>query len=169
MTDTKQDVPTQAREALKEFTPPEFLKQYTRDDMNGFAEQLGVDESEHRTKSDLYNALVGAADLPDPTLRGNSEIDSPVARVWVIADQMWAEALANGEKPRRKDVVQRCQDEGVAYYTARTQYQAWYKATNGGESLVKDNHENIDLPRAVAELYEPVPVEEPAESEEAEA
>lgn len=54
-----------------------------------------------------------------------SLVDSPCRLVFEIASKMHAES--NG-KVRRKDVIQKCVDLGVAYYTARTQYQNWYTA-----------------------------------------
>lgn len=61
--------------------------------------------------------------------RGSSTVDGPVARVWEIAE--------NNRNARRKDVVQMAVNAGVAYYTARTQYQAWYTATKGGTAPVQ--------------------------------
>lgn len=48
-----------------------------------------------------------------------SSVDNPVQLVWEIADRMWGE--------RRKDIIAECVRQGVAYNTARTQYQAFYK------------------------------------------
>lgn len=48
-----------------------------------------------------------------------SKIDNPVKMVWEIADRMWGE--------RRKDIIAKCVEMGIAYNTARTQYQAFYK------------------------------------------
>lgn len=56
-----------------------------------------------------------------------SEIESPVKFVWDTATRMFAE----NPNTKRKDVLKACEDAGVAYYTARTQYQQWliaYKA-----------------------------------------
>jgi hypothetical protein len=39
--------------------------------------------------------------------------------VWEIADRMWGQ--------RRKDIIEECVRLGIAYNTARTQYQAFYK------------------------------------------
>lgn len=50
-----------------------------------------------------------------------STIKSPVKRVWHIADSM--------PKAARKDVIAECVAQGVASGTARTQYQAWFKAS----------------------------------------
>lgn len=50
-----------------------------------------------------------------------STIKSPVKRVWHIADEM--------PKASRKEVIAECVRQGVGYGTARTQYQAWFKAS----------------------------------------
>lgn len=49
-----------------------------------------------------------------------SDIESPCRRVWVIADSM--------EGARRKEVIEACVANGIAYNTARTQYQHWSKS-----------------------------------------
>lgn len=56
-----------------------------------------------------------------------STIKSPVKRVWHIADSM--------PKAARKDVIAECVAQGVASGTARTQYQAWFKASQECERM----------------------------------
>ena len=53
------------------------------------------------------------------SLPRESVIDNPVKMVWDIADRMWGQ--------RRKDIIEECVKQGIAYNTARTQYQAFYK------------------------------------------
>lgn len=53
------------------------------------------------------------------SLPRESVISNPVKMVWEIADRMWGE--------RRKDIIAECVRLGIAYNTARTQYQAFYK------------------------------------------
>lgn len=53
------------------------------------------------------------------SLPRESVIDNPVKMVWEIADRMWGQ--------RRKDIIEECVRLGIAYNTARTQYQAFYK------------------------------------------
>ena len=53
------------------------------------------------------------------SLPRESVIDNPVKMVWEIADRMWG--------GRRKDIIAECVRMGIAYNTARTQYQAFYK------------------------------------------
>lgn len=50
-----------------------------------------------------------------------STVERPCKLVWHIADEM---AAAN-PAVRRKDVLAACVARGVAFYTARTQYQQW--------------------------------------------
>lgn len=53
------------------------------------------------------------------SLPKESVISNPVKMVWDIADRMWGQ--------RRKDIIAECVRLGIAYNTARTQYQAFYK------------------------------------------
>lgn len=65
----------------------------------------------------IANATMGKGVAPQRL----SSVDKPVKRVWHIADSM---PMAS-----RKDVMAECVRQGVAYGTARTQYQAWFKAS----------------------------------------
>lgn len=146
---------TAVREELKSLSKDDFLKKYSRKDLNAIAGELGVEEpSKLGNKDEVFDAIVKAADLPDPTLRGNSTVEAPVAQVWAIADKMFADARkAKADKPRRKDVIEACMAAGIAFYTARTQYQLWYSHTSKGEKLIADG--NTDgLPKSVAHLGE---------------
>lgn len=138
------------REQLKNISEDEYIRANTRDVLNEKAGILGVeDPASLGTKKEVYDAMVASADLPDPSLRGKSTIDSPVATVWDIADQMITQARANGEEPaRRKDVLEAAQKMGVAFYTARTQYQAWFTATNRGTRVLAEIP-NSELPQAL--------------------
>lgn len=53
-----------------------------------------------------------------------SAVQSPCKMVWDIAASMLAENPAT----RRKDILAACEQRGIAYYTARTQYQLYTKA-----------------------------------------
>ena len=76
-----------------------------------------------------------------PSLRGKSVIEAPVDYVWEKADFMFADARAKGQPaPKRKDVVAACVADGVAPYTARTQYQLWHQHTQGGKKLMIDGN-----------------------------
>lgn len=51
-----------------------------------------------------------------------SSIERPTKKVWAIADTM--------PNASRKEVVAACLAQGIAYFTARTQYQLWYAMTH---------------------------------------
>lgn len=57
------------------------------------------------------------AATPVVKTRNASTVESPVKRVWAIADSM--------PDAKRKDVIAACVEEGIAFFTARTQYQKW--------------------------------------------
>lgn len=61
-------------------------------------------------------------DLSD--INRKSSIEKPTKTVWRIADEM---KKANKDV-RRKEVIDECVKRGIAYYTARTQYQQWLTA-----------------------------------------
>lgn len=50
-----------------------------------------------------------------------SKVIRPTKMVWEIADSM--------PKASRKEVMEACVNAGIAYGTSRTQYQAWFKAS----------------------------------------
>jgi hypothetical protein len=84
---------------------------------------VGEDEleryaDEQRAQADRQaNATMG---LNDPKPRF-STCERPTKKVWNIADAM--------PKASRKEVMAECVRQGIAYGTARTQYQAWFKAS----------------------------------------
>ncbi|HEX4882141.1 MAG TPA: hypothetical protein VFV18_07340 [Porticoccaceae bacterium] len=51
----------------------------------------------------------------------HSVIGRPTKTVWHIADEM----SAANPQVRRKDVIAECVRRGIAFFTARTQYQKW--------------------------------------------
>lgn len=59
-----------------------------------------------------------------------SSAKKPCAIVWEIAIKMNEEARKQSiAAPKRKEVIEACVKAGVAYNTARTQYQSWFKAS----------------------------------------
>ena len=56
-----------------------------------------------------------------------STAERPTKLVWHIADEM---ILANPDA-RRKEVIAECVRRGIAFYTARTQYQQWLAVFKG--------------------------------------
>lgn len=67
-----------------------------------------------------YNpqALLGYKKAAKAVLK-ESSINNPVKTVWRIADEMWGQP--------RKTIIAACVEAGIAYNTARTQYQAFYQ------------------------------------------
>lgn len=53
-------------------------------------------------------------------LKGKSTIGSPCRIVWDVTEEM--------EGAKRKDIIAECVSRGVAFYTARTQYQKYTEA-----------------------------------------
>lgn len=63
----------------------------------------------------------------DPAKPRFSTCERPTKKVWDIADAM--------PKASRKEVMAECVAQGIAYGTARTQYQAWFKASQECERM----------------------------------
>jgi hypothetical protein len=62
-----------------------------------------------------------------PEVKHKSDIERPTKAVWHIADEM----SAANPQVRRKDVIAECVRRGIAFYTARTQYQQWLSIKKG--------------------------------------
>jgi hypothetical protein len=64
------------------------------------------------------------------------ETVAPVAAVWVTCFNMCAAALAAGQPiPARKALLAASQAAGATFYTARTQVQAFLKASSNGTTV----------------------------------
>ena len=108
------------------------------------------------TKAEIIKVIESRGGKADPSARKGaleallaelpghrvlSAIERPVDAVWTICDEMAYDARANGEPlPKRKLVIQYLQEFGIAYYTARTQYQAWFTHTARGTNLIADGN-----------------------------
>lgn len=55
-----------------------------------------------------------------------STAEKPTKKVWHVADSM--------PGAKRKDVIEECVRQGIAYGTARTQYQHWFKCLNDSKA-----------------------------------
>ena len=62
----------------------------------------------------------------DFSILRKSQIESPCFVVWDTADKMVG--------ARRKDVLAACTEKGIAFYTARTQYQLWLTSKKADEA-----------------------------------
>ncbi|HBP5740821.1 hypothetical protein [Pseudomonas aeruginosa] len=75
-------------------------------------------EAEDTSEGEALEAMEQEeASAPVVKTRNASTVASPVKRVWAIADSM--------PEAKRKDVIAACVEEGIAFFTARTQYQKW--------------------------------------------
>lgn len=66
-------------------------------------------------------AVADATPAGQKVIKRQSETERPCKTVFHLADH----CIANG-MTKRVDIIQYCVDHGIAYYTARTQYQNWY-------------------------------------------
>lgn len=65
-------------------------------------------------------------DSVEPMRPRLSTTDKPTKKVWHVADSM--------PGAKRKDVIEECVRQGIAYGTARTQYQHWFKTMNDSKA-----------------------------------
>jgi len=68
-----------------------------------------------------------AAKTTKAPIVNKSTVLSPCSLVWTIAEKML------GEGARRKDIIEECVNQGVAFYTARTQFQKYKEALNAAK------------------------------------
>ena len=78
------------------------------------------------------NAAPKAPKTPKIPLIRESTIERPCKQVWHIADAMKEQVGGDVKKMSRKAVLAKCVASGIAFYTARTQYQMWLTIQNGG-------------------------------------
>ncbi len=140
--DAAQDIPLTIREQVRSQTAEEMIKANTGSVLLDMISVLSITFEGKQTKAQLVDLIRAKFPAPDPALRGKSTAPSPVALVWEIAHNAWA--AATKEAPvRRKDVVAACREAGIAYYTARTQYQAYYKFTDKGAAPITVKTEGL--------------------------
>jgi hypothetical protein len=73
---------------------------------------------------------VAAKEKPEDGRIHKSRVQSPTKLVWHIADEMTAADSA----VTRRQVIEECTRRGIAFYTARTQYQQWLTACRESEA-----------------------------------
>lgn len=160
-TETKslEHIPSQSEkliEDLRNLDRVKFLKQYPKGDLVDFMEWHEIEfPEEDTTKAGLYEAICAWDEDQGPDAdedeedevpeqqghKRSSDFEGAVAYVWQRVDAIFTAAKAKGkDKPRRRDVTNQLIVEGVAYHTARTQYQAWHKHTDGGRYLVSEGN-----------------------------
>jgi len=134
----------------------EFVKGTSKADLKEMAAivNVGDDIVAKGTKQELGEAIYAKFPAPPvkPEILRQSKVNHPVAKVWLGAENMVREAEAAGkDKPRRSVVCDTLVQNGIAYHTARTQYQAWYKATDGGRVPLT---QLTGLPKSVREALD---------------
>lgn len=88
------------------------------DGQHGYRSMLGSSATEAQEKSTDYIAGTVEEALPaEGKPRNKSSVASPVQQVWAVADSM--------PEAKRKDIIAACVEQGIAFFTARTQYQKW--------------------------------------------
>lgn len=94
-------------------------------------EAIGVRAVEIEGEAELTRSQVKHAPGNKPGWVHASSVLKPTKLVWVIADEMYAEAQNAGKPmPTRKEVQDECVRRGIASGTARTQFQHWFKQRN---------------------------------------
>jgi len=104
---------------------------------NGVGEHEGEVNGKHTvfTKTNEYWCMACEGEfgpaIPAPVAKAekkagkpqlnSSTVENPCKRVWAIADEM----MAKDPSTKRGAVISECVARGIAFYTARTQYQAW--------------------------------------------
>lgn len=102
--------------AIDETSTEELSEQgYTEDSEAALAEEAGQLGGDQVLAEEYDGPEVAEAEAA-PKLN-KSTADRPCTLVWNIADAM--------PGAKRKEVIEACVKAGVAYYTARTQYQQW--------------------------------------------
>ena len=92
-----------------------------QNDAGGWFFQNAAAKAAHEARLAKTTKNVKSADTEKAPILRKSEIESPCAVVWTLADTM--------TDARRKDVIAAAVAKGVAFYTARTQYQLWRQAS----------------------------------------
>lgn len=81
------------------------------------------------TAKQIEEALEDQGDKTEEVeLLRKSTKQNPVEWVWGFFDRQKAKADAKGEKISRKGSIELAVAKGIAFYTARTQYQSWKSA-----------------------------------------
>jgi hypothetical protein len=119
-------------------------------------EQVAKAEQEIKSAAAQVAVVAPAATSTPESKRGKSVVKFPVAAVWVTCMNMVAAATAAGQPvPSRTSMVAACRAQGIAFYTARTQVQAYLKASAQGTK------QPAKLPREVSLVSAPV-IQEPS-------
>lgn len=114
--------------------PAEQARVFADADNNGAGAKLLTVPAEVTVEEATVVELVveeGAAPVAKKEVLHASTAEKPTRKVWDIADSM--------PGARRKEVMAACEAAGIAFFTARTQYQKWLKASREVEGM-KDEY-----------------------------
>lgn len=110
--------PVKAKKAKRNVpNESEALEQYERELDEAQNPETVETPAKAKAKKPAAKSKRAPAKKAAPTVASASTIESPVRRVWEIADSM--------PDAKRKDVVDACIAQGINFFTARTQYQKW--------------------------------------------
>ena len=84
--------------------------------------ERAVDEAETEDAADEAKQDARAVNSTMDGILRKSAVQNPCKLVWEIASEMYPKGA------KRKDIIEHCIAQGVATYTAKTQYQKWYTA-----------------------------------------
>ena len=117
---------TKAAKTAAKVEPPHKLPRLSKDQKS----QLEAQKNEALQTGDITSTGSPDGTVKDgvgaiPIVR-KSVVTNPVHAAWDIFDNLLAKSKQPGGAPlRRKDAIAYAVDHGVAFYTARTQYQSW--------------------------------------------
>jgi len=117
--------PIEAAEEPVQETPAEV--EATEADIAAMEKQADEQLAEQLNEEAAQAIEAPAKGKAKPEVKHKSDIERPTKTVWHIADEM----SAANPQVRRKDVIAECVRRGIAFYTARTQYQQWLATKNG--------------------------------------
>lgn len=128
-----------AQETQPDEDQPLDQTHYNAEDEAAAREEAKADEAATDYDDQPEDPAIDASTLKDPTIPSRpapstkpwinlkpelprtSSVSNPCLAVWTKADEMFA----TNPWTRRKDVIAACVAMGIAFYTARTQYQQW--------------------------------------------
>lgn len=117
--------PIEVAEELVQEAPAEV--EATEADIAAMEKQADEQLAEQLNEEAAQAIEAPAKGKAKPEVKHKSDIERPTKTVWHIADEM----SAANPQVRRKDVIAECVRRGIAFYTARTQYQQWLATKNG--------------------------------------
>lgn len=115
-------------ELVEELRMAEEVEEPVEESIEAEMEQQADEQWAEQLNEEAAQAIEAQAKgKAKPEVKHKSGIERPTKAVWHIADEM----SAADPQVRRKDVIAECVRRGIAFYTARTQYQQWLATKNG--------------------------------------